>query len=376
MSHRPLPRPASWVRLLAVDGVWRIVSAILARDHRALTMALSRRALLALAAALCPVLLASCNRDSGKIRIAVVTNNPESFWNIAEKGAQDAASKHGVELIFRRPDRGDAGLQLNILNELVAKGVKGIAVSVIDPKEQTPDLQRIAGQTNLITMDNDAADSGRLCYIGTDNYVAGRAVGKLVKEVMPNGGTVAVFVGQREPINARERYQGVIDELADAEKGTAKGPTLGKYKLYKNDIITDGADRARCLENAKDAIEKLGTDNVCMVGLWAYNAPAVLEAAKSKGVVGKIKIVSFDEEPDTLAGIERGEVYATVVQDPYNFGYKSVEVLAEAAKSGDKSAVSKEPVRNIPHRVIAKEAGPDRLGVKKFSEDLNRLKGQ
>jgi len=342
-------------------------------------MTLSRRALLLVAAGLCPVLLSSCNRDSGsnsgKIKIAVVTNNPEDFWTIAEKGAQDAANKHGVELDFRRPDKGEAGLQLNILNELVAKGVKGIAVSVINPQEQTPDLRRIAGQTNLITMDNDAADSGRLCYIGTDNYVAGRAVGKLVKEVMPNGGTVAIFVGQREPINARQRFQGVIDELAGKENADPKG-ALGNYTLYKNDMITDNAQRATCVDNAKDAIEKTGTDNVCMVGLWAYNAPAILEAAKSKGAVNKIKIVSFDEYPDTLTAIERGEIYATVVQDPYNFGYKSVEILAEAAKSGDTAAVSKEPVRNIPHRIVAKEEGKDRLGVKKFSEDLNRLLGK
>ena len=180
---------------------------------------------------------------------------------------------------------------------------------------------------------------------------------------------------RREPINAQQRFQGVIDALAGAKD--AKGPKLGKYTLYKNEMITDNAQRATCLDNAKDAIEKLsGTENVCMVGLWAYNAPAILEAAKSKGAVGKIKIVSFDEYPDTLTAIERGEIYATVVQDPYNFGYKSVEMLAEAAKSGDKAAVSKDPVRNIPHRIVAKEESKDRLGVKKFSEDLNRLLGK
>ena len=71
-----------------------------------------------------------------------------------------------------------------------------------------------------------------------------------------------------------------------------------------------------------------------MVGLWAYNAPAILEAAKSKNAAGRIKIVSFDEYPDTLTAIERGEIYATVVQDPYNFGFKSVELMAEMAKIG------------------------------------------
>ena len=348
-------------------------------------MTLSRRALLVAASAAAVALLPSCNRDSGnsaaKIKVAFVTNNPEDFWTIAEKGANDAAAKHGVEVLFRRPDKGDTAIQRDIINELVAKGVKGIAVSVINPEEQTPDLKQVATRTNLLTVDNDATESGRLCYIGTDNYEAGKAVGRLVKEVMPQGGTIAIFVGQITPINARLRFQGVVDELAGQKD--AKGPTYGKYTLYKGEAITDGASRATCLDNAKDAIEKLGgMEHVCMVGLWAYNAPAILEAAKSKNAAGRIKIVSFDEYPDTLTAIDRGEIYATVVQDPYNFGYKSVELMAEMAKTGDKSVATKQPLQNIDYRVVVKEAGKDpvtgkpRLAAKEFQKELNRLLGK
>ncbi|HEX3146861.1 MAG TPA: substrate-binding domain-containing protein [Gemmataceae bacterium] len=346
-------------------------------------MPLSRRSLLFAASMAVFAFLPSCNRggDSGKIKVAFVTNNPEDFWTIAEKGAKDAADKHGVELIFRKPDKGDTGIQRDIVNELVAKGVQGIAVSVINPEEQTPDLKQVATKTNLLTVDNDATASGRLCYIGTDNYEAGKAVGRLVKEVMPQGGTVAIFVGQITPINARQRFQGVVDELAGQKD--AKGPTIGKYTLYKNEAITDGAQRATCLDNAKDAIEKLtGTENVCMVGLWAYNAPAILEAAKSKNAAARIKIVSFDEYPDTLTAIDKGEIYATVVQDPYNFGYKSVELMAEMAKSGDKSVATNKPLQNIDYRVVVKEAakdpvtGKDRLAARDFQKELNKLMGK
>ena len=344
-------------------------------------MPLSRRALLVAASAAVLALLPSCNRDSGKPKVAFVTNNPESFWTIAEHGAKKAAEEHGVELIFRRPERGDAALQRDIVNELVAKGVKGIAVSVINPQEQAQDLKNVAERTALLTVDNDAAGSNRLCYIGTDNYEAGKAVGRLVKEVMPQGGTIAVFVGQIEPINAQLRYQGVVDELAGQKD--ANGPMLGKYTLYKNEAITDGANRARCVDNAKDALEKIGAaENVCMVGLWAYNAPAILEAARSKNAVGRIKIVSFDEEPDTLAAIQKGEIYATVVQDPYNFGYKSIAVLAQIAKTGDRSAATNQPIQNIDYRVVVKEAskdpvtGKDRLAAAEFEKELNRLLGK
>jgi ribose transport system substrate-binding protein len=347
-------------------------------------MALSRRALLFAASAAVFAFLPSCNRgkDNGKIKVAFVTNNPADFWTIAEKGAKDAADKHGVEVEFRKPERGEAGLQRDIVNELVSKGVKGIAVSVINPEEQTPDLQQVAAKTNLLTVDNDATASGRLCYIGTDNYEAGKAVGRLVKEVMPQGGTVAIFVGQITPINARLRFEGVVDELAGTKKADPKGP-VGKYTIYKGQAITDGASESTAQDNAKDAIEKLtGAGTVCMVGLWAYNAPAILEAARSKTALERIKIVSFDEYPATLAAIEKGEIYGTVVQDPYNFGFKSVELMAEMAKSGDKSAATNKPLQNIDYRVVVKEAakdpvtGKDRLAARDFQKELNKLMGK
>ena len=180
-----------------------------------------------------------------------------------------------------------------------------------------------------------------------------------------------MFVGQITPINARLRLNGVLDELAGQKD--AKGPvSSANTPLYRNEAITDEGQRASVLDNAKDALDKLnGTENLCMVGLWAYNAghPG---GGQVEELAGKVKIVSFDEDPATLSAIEAGEIYATVVQDPYNFGYKSVEVLAEAAKSGDKASLSKEPVRNIMYRVVAREAskdpvtGADRLAVGPF----------
>ena len=119
-----------------------------------------------------------------------------------------------------------------------------------------------------------------------------------------------------------------------------------------------------------------------MVGLWAYNAPAILEAAKSKSAVGRIKIVSFDEYAATLTAIDKGEIYATVVQDPYNFGYKSVELMAEIAKTGDKSAGDQQaaPEHRLPGGGQAGGQGPgDRQGPpggRDFQKELNRLLGK
>src|SRR5437016_3762747 len=94
-----------------------------------------------------------------KTRIAIVSNNPEEFWTIAEKGAEKAAKDFNCEVVFRKPEKGEVTAQRDILNALVNQGFDGIAVSVIDPVEQAPDLKRMAKTTKLITMDNDAEGS-------------------------------------------------------------------------------------------------------------------------------------------------------------------------------------------------------------------------
>ena len=93
--------------------------------------------------------------------------------------------------------RDSAATQTQDVNDLLAKGVKGIAISPVDPLNETPFLNTIAGKTNLITSDSDAAKSNRLCYIGTDNHAAGVMAGGLIaKEALPQGGKIMLFVGK------------------------------------------------------------------------------------------------------------------------------------------------------------------------------------
>jgi ribose transport system substrate-binding protein len=155
--------------------------------------------------------------EDAKIKVAFVSNNTHEFWSIAEAGTRKAAADLGVEVIFKRPKSGTAADQKAIIEDLMTQGVQAIAISVIDPENQIEFLNSIAEKIPLITQDNDAPKTKRRCYIGTDNITAGHAVGKMVKEALPDGGAIAIFVGQPDPLNAKQRQQGVLDELAGKE---------------------------------------------------------------------------------------------------------------------------------------------------------------
>jgi ribose transport system substrate-binding protein len=337
------------------------------RYSRSLAVAAQRIAYigLALAMAVCP---ACTHRVAGPQRIVVgfVSNNADPFWTIAEAGTRKAATEFDVDVLFRRPLTGTAAAQKEIIEDLMTRHVQAIAISVNDPQNQRDFLDRIAGQVPLITQDNDAPDSKRLCYIGTNNYQAGRDAGKMVKEAMPEGGTIAIFVGKPDPLNARERRQGVLDELA-GEKD-AKGPKYGKYELLNT--YYDYVDQRKAKDNAADALAKLGDKpNVCFVGLWAYNPPAILSATKNASKQGKVKIVAFDENENTLIGIKEGHIYGTIVQQPFEFGYQSVKLMTALAK-GDRSGVPSDGIMYIPHLIIKRD------NVEEFHQRLNQLLGK
>jgi len=319
---------------------------------------LMRVSALAALSSLLAALPACSNRaGSGKDKVAVVTNCTDPFWTICEAGAKQSAKDHDVELIFRQPAKLDVSVQMEIVEALLKTGIKGLAISVINPKEQTPDLTRIAGQVNLLTMDNDAEKSGRLCYVGIDNYAAGKEAGRMVKRALPDGGTVAIFIGDTSSDNAHGRVAGVLDELdgqdnrAEINAGRFR-EKYGKYTLHRKEPLTDGTDPDKVMSNASDALEQLkNTPNVAMVGLYNSNPKGILESARAKSLVGKIKIIGFDENPVTLEGIDKGEIEGTVVQDPYNYGYESVKWLAHMAKGGDKAQL---PTKATQHRLVTK----------------------
>jgi ribose transport system substrate-binding protein len=297
----------------------------------------------------------------------MVTNCTADFWSICEAGANKAAKENDIELLFRQPEKAfDAAVQMQIVDGWVRQELNGIAVSVIDPKGQTEDLTRIAKKIPLIAVDNDADQTGRMCYIGIDNYEGGKAVGRLVKKVLPNGGTVAVFIGSTKSANGQARTQGVLDELAGQKNASGEAAShpnkpdlkckkFGKYFLVDGEAKEDGGP-GNAQSMASGVLGRVeGLPDLCMVGLYAYNPPAILEVAKAKSMAGKIKIIGFDEDWETLKAIKEGTIEATVVQDPFMYGYKAIAALAAHAK-GDDSKMVKEP---IPYRVVTKDGGPD-----------------
>ncbi|HEX7297134.1 MAG TPA: sugar-binding protein [Pyrinomonadaceae bacterium] len=298
----------------------------------------------------------SCQPKGTKHRLAFVTNNASPFWVIARKGTEKAAQDiPTIQVEFRIPADGTAAEQQRLVDDLLAQKIEGIAISPVDPKNQVDMLNRAAGQTLVVTQDSDAPSTNRICYIGTDNVAAGRQAGDLVKQALPNGGKIMVFVGVLDAANAQQRYQGLKEALAGSN-------------VQIVDVRTDNTDRVRAKSNASDTLVNV-PDIAGMVGLWSYNGPAILSAVKESNKTDKVKIIAFDEEDETLAGIKNGEIYATVVQQPYEFGYRSMELMSKIL-NGDRSGIPASKQIFVPTIAVKKD------NVEQFTKELNQRLGK
>lgn len=289
--------------------------------------------------------LCGCEKHSGDssqaTTVAFVAGAATDFWTFTRAGCEKAERElESVSVEFRFTSGGTAVEQKRVIDDLLVKGISGMIVTPLDPDNQAMMIDRVASQIPVIITDSDIPGSDRICYIGTDNVSAGREAGNLIKELLPDGGEIVMFVGKVDAQNAKERIQGVREELEGTD-------------IQILDIRTDDIDRIRAKANVNDVLVKY-PDVDCLVGLWSYNGPMILAAVKDAGKLGQVDIVAFDEEEDVLNGVKDGYIYGTIVQQPFEFGYQSVHVLASYLQ-GDKTVIPPDGKIVIPTSVIKQE---------------------
>jgi ribose transport system substrate-binding protein len=296
------------------------------------------------------------SQAADKKALAFVVNGASDFWKIAEAGVKKAQGElPNYSLSLKYPEQAAAAVQQRVLDDLVAAGTAGIMVSAVDPKNQTPHLDKIAAQALLFTTDSDAPASKRVGYIGSSNTELGKDAGKMMLKALPEGGKCVGFVGLLGADNARERIEGV--------KETIKGS-----KIQLVDVRGDEIDQTRAKRNVEDVLAAT-PDVACLVGFYSYNTPRIYEVLKEAGKLGKIKIIGFDEDPITLGGVKEGSISGTVVQQPFEWGYQGMKLMAKYLE-GDKSGVPAGGIIIVPGKVI------DKSNVDDFMASMKQMLGK
>ena len=298
------------------------------------------------------VLFQGCEKSAPpkKLHLVFIGGTPDNYWSIVRLGCDFATRQlNDVDLDFRYLENGTPAEQKELLLAFARNGVDGIVVSPIDSQAQNDFLNTIAGSTLLVCADSDAPKSKRSCYIGTDNIAAGRQAAELLKAALPQGGKIVLFAGYSNADNTKERIQGITNALAGSN-------------IQIVDTLLDGAAGDIAQKNAQEALIKY-PDLAGMACLNGYQGPAVLTAVRQAGKAGKLKIVCFENYNETMAGIESGDIYGTVVQNALKIGYVSV-IHMDKYLRGDKGQFGNGKLL-IPSRVITRTNLPEYMVVYK-----------
>jgi ribose transport system substrate-binding protein len=289
--------------------------------------------------------------------VAFITNSTSDFWKIARKGSEKADGElPDVTVAFKTTNTGTIEEQNGLIRQALDRdNADAIAISPVDPAGQKKVINDAAKRAFVMTQDSDAPDTDRALYLGADNRAAGRQAGELIKQALPQGGKIMVFVGKREVQNAQERFAGLKESLQGS-------------KLVIIDLMTDDANPINARDNAYEALKKY-PDIAGMVGLWSYNGPAIVQALKPEAKLDKVKIVCFDDERETLAAIKDGAIFGTVAQQPFEYGYQAVKMAAQILR-GDRSAIPGNKMIFVPTVVI------QRNNVDDYSKKLDQLLGK
>lgn len=255
--------------------------------------------------------------------VAKSQDNP--VFRAAQSGAEAAARELGrengveVEIVWRSPASEDAARQSEIMAELIATDVDGIAISCTDGLAAATSINKAVAQgVPVVTFDSDAPDSSRMAYYGINDQAAGAMVMDRLAEAMEEDGRVAVLVGNRTADNMVNRTLGV----RDASVAYAGIELIG---VFHHDESPAGAAAA-----ITAAHEEHGPiDGWALAGGW----PMYTEGGLS-GVPEGVPVVSIDLLPQTLDYLESGAVEALVGQPYYDWGYQSVSLLFDRLHEG------------------------------------------
>ena len=246
--------------------------------------------------------------------VFVAFNTSLPYWQEADAGLTDAAKQMGVKAELTGPAAFSPNDELTAFQQAVAQKPSGILVSASNPEIfKAPIAAAIQQGIPVICVDADSPESSRILFVGTDNFRAGQQSGKRMAELLVGKGNIAVITipGQ---YNLEERFRGVNDALK-------KYPAI---KITKT--IDDKGDSRVAYDNISTLTQGKDKPNG-IICLEASGGAGAADALQRVDLDGKIPIVSFDKDPETMDWIQRAGITATVVQKPYVMSYYGLKFL-------------------------------------------------
>lgn len=293
------------------------------------TTTMKKIATLVSAAVLSASMSASAFAEDTLAVVVSTLNNP--FFVSMKDGAEKKAQELGYKLIVL-DSQNDPAKELSNVEDLTVRGVKAILINPTDSDAVSNAIRMING-TNIpvLTLDRGASRGEVASHIASDNVVGGELAGNFIVEAIGNNAKVIQLEGIAGTSAARERGEGFMNAV--------KGSQLQVLATQPADF-----DRTKGL----NVMENLLASNPDVQAVFAQNDEMALGALRAVQASGKdVMIIGFDGTDDGVAAVNRGDLAATVAQQPELIGALGIETADKILKGEKVEAYIPVPLRLV-----------------------------
>ena len=266
-------------------------------------------------------------RAKNPIRIGVIVQSVETMFMHTVFEEIERASAHftttGAEVLVRPLEGIDAQQQLDVIDELLEAGVQGIALSPAEDERIRARIQELSGRMPVVTFNSDLPDSGRLCYVGVDNFACGRMSAGLMDLLLAGHGEVLLVAGQENNCSHQQRVDGFHTEAAANFPGLSLLPpqTCGDDQQLAHDIVCRAVQEHPSLRGVYVSVN--GQLGAC-------------DALRELGLQGKVHLICHDLIPANTENVRRGLIDFLIDQDAALQGARPIELLMDYLLAGEK----------------------------------------
>lgn len=240
------------------------------------------------------------------------------FWQTVEAGALKAAEELGYSILYRGGAQTDANLQREVFNIALESGAKGIFIAPNDASRSEDVMRAKEKNIPVVYFDRTMGDNPAIAsFIGTDNYNGGKlAAQELIKKLgAENKAKVVVFRMDKNVVPTTDREQGFIDTVTKAGYDVIASPYVSSE-----------------IGNARSLIQKflLDPNTPSFDVIFTPSEYCAVATILTLQMMNKTKDyihIGFDSGATIEKAIRDGDMYGTVVQQPFEMGYYSVKAL-------------------------------------------------
>jgi ribose transport system substrate-binding protein len=254
--------------------------------------------------------------------VAEQTDSP--YWQEVYAGARAAAAEVDAVVELAGPGNFSTDQTARQISIATAAKLDGIATCVVDTARTTQAInQAVQAGIPVVTLEYDAADSARQCFVGVNGFDLGQTFGRLAAAAVQKG-EIVILVSE-DPASASLSESQIVAGLRDY-LGRYPQLTLKTLPINRSSVFSaEGAIRSLLLES-----QPLSS---AIISLNVEDTLRLVDALADYGRASPALVFGYQENPDVLDYIRSGLIQAVIASDPYQIGYDSIKALAEIKTS-------------------------------------------